>query len=317
MLVIGDLNVKDNLGYPVEVLHREYICEDRVEIDYYIKLFNLQPKHLVFNNNITLTYYKNSKTYSFYDSSNYVMLQKLYVNSAGSKFKPRYADKLMEWATCKTRVRFVHKDVYSWCNRIETYLLLSKELESYDGRTRAIIESLGNGLTSWSITNYGIDRKLHVSREFIEFKKEDLYKLVSLKKNSSVYLSILLNPYNYDNDTIVEIKFNKLSFDDKIQAFMEKLYVDTINDYVVPYIEDHKKMPDNIFELFLKTYMNTVSKYANYGFNHFGLHHYETILNYFDESVITYKFYSEVINGSIERVDGKKTIFKNRQRIDR
>jgi hypothetical protein len=168
---------------------------------------------------------------------------------------------------------------------------------------------VSNGLTSWVINNFDIDKNTYQPRKFDTYDKEDLYNLFSFTGNSQ-YLSLLFNPYNLDNEIIVQENFDKMNNDKKIFSVMEKLYVECTNNYIIPYIKDNHKFPENLFELFLKTFNNIISIYQNYNFNNFAIHNYLLILEYFDESMFTSVLYYAIKNEKMKTLNDIKIKMK-------
>ena len=302
MLVIGDLNSNNLIHDNFKILNKEFICEDSNEIVNHVEKFKLKKQNIINANNYSISYKKRGTIYTFHDASNYLILESLCKLSANTKFKTKYASKLSEWAICKSRLKFVHDKVESWANRVETYLDLNDELDKYSPDIKKKVNSMSIGLTASNIKTYGIKKSPYKFREFDTYTKNSLYELVS-KNSNSMYKKIVLNPHsNKSDDYAVDNLFNKLSYDQKINAFIEKIYVQMINEYVIPELEIYKRIPTNLFEIFIITFMNIASHYSSFTFINFGIHNYYNIIGNFDERMIKIIFMSAHKNNLLQKI---------------
>lgn len=285
MLAIGDI-VLNHIDSSFEIETYEYIYKGESQLNKLTNLFGLENENSIYKNTITTIFNKESKNYVFHNADNYVGLDILLKYTMASNLEIKMNPLVVERELCNLRLRFIHKDVNEWLRRIEFYTIINKKILMYDSCILSTVKNICSNLTSWVIKTENVIPRLYNSSKFTVYSKKELYYIVST--GSSIYYNLLLNP-SQDN-IIIDISFDSLSYDKKIKASLEQIYVSAINDNILPLLEQGLSMPDNIYDIIMTSYMYNCSNMINYRFSRFLINNYYEIMANYDERIITDRF---------------------------
>ena len=182
---------------------------------------------------------------------------------------------------------------------METYHLIKDEFKNNEKILTKYLKYDGN-LSTWLTKTEEIEKKIHKSAPFCTYKKSDLYELVT-SSTRSLYERCLMNKHS-EEEMIAEYVFRNMSNEEKIGAILEKLYVETINEYIIPELEIYNRMPKDINNLFMNTYMNYCSGYYNFSMINYAIENYNEIMARYSEKIISVVFKHCVDNKLIYKI---------------
>tara|TARA_R110002124_G_scaffold281430_1_gene455688 strand:+ start:32333 stop:33226 length:894 start_codon:yes stop_codon:yes gene_type:complete len=284
MLAIGDI-VINNIDQFYKIKNYEYIYKGGKQLALLTDTFNLNDDYLIAQNLMCKTYKRDDLYYSFHNAGNYIVLDSILQYSMADTLSFKINPLIVEYTLCKTRIKFIHNDVKQWIKRIELYSLIGNKLDKYDPAIVNKLNGYSLNISSWILKNNDIRNQMYKEKEFTLYNKKALHNIVS--NGTTFYYDLLLDD---NEDIIIDYTFNKLNDSEKLKACLQKLYVTTINEYIIPYLKKHNKLPVDIYYQFMSAYMDNASNMINYRFSNYLINNYYEILSNYNENIIAKKF---------------------------
>lgn len=283
MLIIGDLATnKYNPSHPVKTIEIVYIDDE--ELEFIINKYELRELKYVTQN--YREYIKGEYLYKLFSKDLDKILAFIIKHNFALKFKPTVANPFINFVFDCTRVVKVHAKLSDWENRIRSYTFLRdryitdlvlSETENYDER----IERYYNLLKNFAACQAEVQNLPHQYREFDDVSKYELLGVVTTTALSSSPLHKITG-----TNSLNEEEFNKLRKNEQITACMECLYIDVLNEFVIPALKTWKRQLSDkeVEHVFDKCIMYRCSQPQDDWFSHFIVNNYKTLLREYHSS---------------------------------
>lgn len=300
MLIIGDAALKE-LKKDHDIVDVEIISTGE-QINYVENVMNTSKQYNILNN-YTKSYILNSKrTLLLYNSNELHILDKILDYTFSNKCKFVYAPAKILYVIEYIKVTEMFHDVYYWEKSVKNFNYLLKQhilpMQKQEDRLIKKLELYSVKFYSFVLNHKSINNTYYKYREFDTFKEEDLYNIFSYnRKNTFNNVSFASN-----RTEISMVKWKSYTLEEKLGAVLERAYTVAVNDFVIPYWLEYKKMPLNTRELFKKALMIIVSTSSTDVFAMFIILHYNIILSKFNRYFINI-FSNAMKYGDIEQIN--------------
>lgn len=258
MLIIGDAAIQqiDN-NYPLETL--EIIAEEN-NIEYVKNTLKIKDNGEKINK-VTTRYYKNKKQVLIHNANNEETLKDLLLYTTSNRKVFKYLPPRFQFALQRIPIVHSYTDSSKWLHDIAGFNILRSHCleELYDRKDiKEDLSILSSNLLIWSIKRPYIkymSEKYPLQRT--GYNEFEILRLVS-ENNPPKYNGVW--QYNFYN--INDNLFMNLKFIDKLNAVMERLYVDTLLRHIIGHPQQHVMDKDKVFEFFVNSYMTLASNYV-------------------------------------------------------
>lgn len=258
MLVIGDKAMSDHINF-VPSGDIEIIC-DIAQIKKVVDEFRLPNVYI--NANGVRTYRINggknkAKVVSHRCNKG---IEYLFDSNMGQSKTVRNANLfgLAFVANNKSSVR--HNNIKEWEKHARIYSkFMNTTWRKLPTKIREEFKTYSRLLMPYTIASENIQLRPYKYKDYKYFEKYDLLKLVS-RMSVPIYATIVksTNEDNYDN-----LDFNmwcKLAFQYKLGCALERIYLDTLNEYIVDEVVEGRDIEENVITMLKRSIMNIASQ---------------------------------------------------------
>jgi len=278
MLVIGEVASrevkKDSIVKQIEIIyhpqHRSYI-EDTLKLK--------EEKRI----NTFMSSYVNDK-YSFLliNTNGSASLKKLLQNTFSDDKVFKIANPTINYIFDLLKVRKIHSDIYKWERILNSYINTKEKfintLKDQDKTVENQIRTFSNNFIHIFFKYPGMNINPYKYKNIDKTLKKDLYNIVT-ENNKSVYLEMSMPESGY----LYRSVWDRYSDIEKINASLERLYVDTLNEFIIPLYSKNVSLKEkDLKELFMRSIMNVNSTMANRWFPDFIIENYKEIMSKFN-----------------------------------
>lgn len=286
MLIIGDVSTKKfNNKHIVRVI--EIIYHDSEELELIFTHYNLpRPETLGSTyNEIKLGEF----TYKLYSKNLCKIFSKIMKDSFARKGEFVVANPFINFLFDSTKVVNYHAQLKSWTNSISSYTFLAnefvKDIVDMDDKYNYIIDKYHKMLFPYISCQKSIKTSPYRYNPYTTATKDKLLSIVAIHfVNMSPYNIIHEDFPENEQEYLNEKRFDQLTYHRQIIACLESLYIDTLNEFIIPYIQETKNQPDfrEVYLFFQRSIMNRLSQGSMLWFNYFILENYNEIIESYD-----------------------------------
>lgn len=278
MLLIGDIAInKIDPTYPVNRI--EIIARNKHE-GFITNSLGLRSGKKI--NNVTTRYYKGTKEVLIHDANKSVGLNKLLLETASDSFKVKILPPRLQFAIQRISIVHLYLNPDKWSHDVKGYnILRHKVLDELNNRSAVTTElnKISTLLLDWKLSFPELIQKKQKFKHVID---NDL----SLWSILRIVCDNQESPYNdlWDNNfyDVNDYYFEKLSFKDKLDACMDRLYVDTINDYIIGHPDQYKLKDMKLNVMFKRAYNTLCYDFNKHPlFTKFLINNYDNIMKYY------------------------------------
>lgn len=275
MLIIGDLASIPHGNNIITEL--EIIYSTDGEKKQIIESLGIKQKY--FYKNDSVEYYKKNKsipyTIKLYDSRKCNLFRRILAFNRDEIGKIKRVDFITNFAFYKCKIRFRYNDHKKWEENLLKYLNYVPRYSSIPQESKNFFHRMYNGFIYYNVIQEDVIPIEYKYGKNNIYSDEALYYCFSIEPESvykKIEKDILTSKYIVKN--WIELKPNQ-----RINAILEKLYVDTAQEYIIPYIDKEHKIPQDDLEMFKKSIMNlyTNSHYPEW-FKNFIVFNYNRII---------------------------------------
>ena len=299
MLVVGDAALKeikpDHNVSRIEVIGKsdhEYYVEHILNAGYTCEIVNRYCKKFELKNKRKLFYYSTEELGSLDN-----LVEEHFAKNCEFKFAPPRVLFMLE----SIKVREIFYDVYNWDKAVKTYNYLFKNhilpLKLHDKDILKEISLQAVSYYTFVTSSPLINNNLYEFKKFKFYKEEDLSNIyASFSRNN--YMKLL---YKNNVNDLNDITWSTYTLEEKIAAVLERVYTLATNEFIIPFWQEHKKIPRNIKEILKRTLMIIVSTTQCEWFADFIVHHYLIINNKFNRYFVNI-FTNAIKFGDLEKI---------------
>lgn len=284
MLIIGDVATrKYNPDHKVNVV--EILYHDREELQYIINKYEL--KNVRFNAVYTQEFKEGPITYRLYSKNITPILGKILRDSFAGKLQTKVANPFFNFIFDTIKVVQQHKDFDTWehnmksysffvKNHIEDLVRFNPKFDIQIERYHRLLRKLPINQTNFLLGPYEYSPYIYVSQS----------ELLSIVSNTMVNMSPFYKIVTDELGGISEKAFDKLLYREQITACVECLYIDVLNEYAIPQIQDTRITPSSqaVKRAFKKAIMNRASQRIDDWFGIFMVNNYKDIMGRYHNS---------------------------------
>jgi|TARA_R110000822_G_scaffold152112_5_gene291313 hypothetical protein len=287
MLVFGD--VATQRVYPEHEVHFvDIIYHDKLELEFIVQKYQLY--RMTHNATWTHEYVKGNLTYRLFSQDICKILKKILKDSFSLKYKTVIANPFINFIFDTIKVVNYHGRFDDWVNKVKSYNFLVttyiEDLVALDQKYDRLIDRYHKMLAPFILEQRLVAMRPYVYSAFNRASRTELLSVVTTTVvNFSPYFIIWDDfPKNEETEYLNENKFNNLPYQQKVTACVESLYIDTLNEFVIPQIQETKLQPTDseIERAFTKCIMYRASQNKMAWLGHFMLYNFFAIVDDFD-----------------------------------
>lgn len=286
MLIFGD--VATNKVYPSHIIKIvEILYHDEEELEFICQKFGLEK--LLFNGVHHREYYKHGKIYRLTSKKVTAILGKIMNDAFAGKCVVKVANPYINFILDTCKVVNYHGKFEDWIQRVKSYGILSalyiQDLIDLDEKYNDLISKYHNLLDKFVDVHQQLSRRSYVYHPYSAVSKGVLLATVSTKEvNHSPYHNITELFISDEDEYLSEEKFDKLTYQSKLTACVESLYIDTLNEFVVPHYKDKQMLPTDkeVFRAFKKCIMYRATQRKMRWFGIFMVDNYLELIGEYD-----------------------------------
>tara|TARA_R110000851_G_scaffold315229_2_gene477549 strand:- start:1286 stop:2215 length:930 start_codon:yes stop_codon:yes gene_type:complete len=305
MLIFGDVATR-KVYPPHEIRVVEIIYSDQEELEFITRKYEL--KNLVANNLYFQEFKKEHLVYRLFCVEISIVLRKILKDSFDRRFKVTVANPYINFVFDSVKVVQYHGKIDDWISRVKSFNFLGREyvqdLVDLDEKYNRWIDKYNRMLHNFVDAHQQITRRPYVYNAFKSMTRMDILKIVttSYVNHSPLFLitdTISNKEGKADTISLNEICFNKLRYQEKITACRESLYIDVINECIIPYIEETKLQPTTkeVERFYIRCIMYRASQNESKWFSHFMINNYYEIVE--DYEIGFYECFKNVLREGI------------------
>ncbi len=286
MLIFGD-TVTRKVNPSHEIKSIEIIYHDLEEFAYILNLYDL--KEYTYNSVSYTEYKKKGIIYKLYNINIALILKKIVKDNFGFKYKQAIASPFTSFIFDSIKVVNYHAKFDDWLHRAESYICLGdtfiKDLISFDDKYEGYIMKQHNMLKGFVDCQPNIVRRPYTYHPYTIFTKHELLEIVTTTVINHSPLNLMTDDYVEKGNDLVESKFESFSYQQQVTAAVESLYVDTLNDFVIPYMRSHDgKFPTDkeVYRNYLRSIMYRTSQVETAWLGHFMLENFDAVIDDYD-----------------------------------
>ena len=299
MLVLGRAANNYYMGINNDESPNEYLCWNKEEQNTLIKELKLKDEDICFRNEVSTVYERNGSKFTIHDAEVLPVFKSIgrYIPIIDGKYE--MAPLLVVAAWAKAIALFRQEDINNWHNFANTYSYLYPTIEKLDSKWRKRLRVWTSHLTFIGALSYNHDFMPYKYKDYNYFTEDSLFKLYKSDGFYSYWKK--LTGGSSDKKSPNYTMFSKMSHQDRIDAVLERIYVDCTNEYLLEEILEGKSSEEATIDLFKKSIMNRCSQPNFPWLAEFIVENYKEIMEEFDPyftdnlmDAIQYKMLKEV-----------------------
>lgn len=253
MLIIGDLATNfyyDIVNIPdIDIIHsnsNEELIKKHLEI-------KSEP---LYSYGALNTYTENNKIFNLYNSDKLLVLKSILKDNMADNDEIKIASPkvLFSWISMKTS--YIHNNLKKWENNMLIYhYLYHKYFKNFSEKELVKLKYSITHINILGAMGFEMQHKSYQYIEFHTFTKDSLYDLFTIHPKS-LYKQILIKKHSIYGDLLSKRHWDKLIYSHKIDTVLERLYVDSSNEYLIPEIMYGQINSYSVLELIHKSIMN-------------------------------------------------------------
>jgi len=285
MLIFGDVSTnKVNPDHEIKIV--EIIYLDLEELEFIINLYNL--KHLTYNSIYHQEYTQGKIKYRLFASATALILRKLLKDSFAYKYKQTIAGPFHNFILDSIKVLNYHAKLDEWFSRVQSYTFLAdnyvKDILNYDNKFERILEKYHKMLTKLVDAQPNISRRPYPYHPFTIMSRNELLSIVTTTMVNSSPLHRITDNFTKGENDLLEARFDGLPYQQQVTAAIESLYIDVLNEFVLPYISDTKNQPseEEVERAYLRCIMYRATQTTTGWLGHFMLDNITEVMSDYD-----------------------------------
>lgn len=233
---------------------------------------------------LSSTYLVAGTRYKIYNSSQLPVIAEIVNTHVDTPEVIRIASPLATFAWSLMMARYRHRYIRDWEeNATVASLLYSKYMKYSSERSHRLAKVSAMMLTGCGAMSKGVMLKGHEYKAYIYYTRDSLLDLYSGATGSKYDAMVLSDHENKRNrDTLSKTKFDSYPTDVKIEAIMERLYMDTANEFLLPDMLEKTNSEIAVKMQFKTSIMNLCSQSTNSWFTDYVICSYNRIMEEFD-----------------------------------
>ncbi|MBV1929575.1 MAG: hypothetical protein KUG81_08715 [Gammaproteobacteria bacterium] len=287
MLIIGDAATKKyNEKHKVKIM--EIIYHDKDELQFIINTHSL--KNLTYNSPTFQEFKEGTLVYRLYSKANGLVLNKVLRDSFAGRLQTKVANPFYNFIFDTLKVIQYHEDVSIWENALKSYTFLCKNyiegLIDHNEEFNVRIGRYHNFLRRFYSKTLFPDKLPYMYSRHSQISRRELLTIVTETYVNKSPLHMISTEVDGEFN---EAKFDALSHPQKITACVECLYVDVLNEYVIPQIQETRISPSEraVKLAFKKCVMARASQRIEPWFGFFMINFYTEIMKKYHISFYT------------------------------
>tara|TARA_R110000772_G_scaffold54130_1_gene123516 strand:- start:38964 stop:39869 length:906 start_codon:yes stop_codon:yes gene_type:complete len=301
MLIIGDIATKE-VDKSAKVSLIEIIYNGVPQRNFLESKFGLKKGEVL--NPCTTRYKKDKKTFLFHNSREEMTLQQILDFSFADNMSLKVAKPTIQYIFDLVKIKYIHKNTEEWQKSLFSYQYIKKNyIDKLDEHKAPITNKFYRYSTTlhyWMKKQPYTMGSVHIYRKYDIFKKFDIIDVIKFRKQSCYRETCSMT-----NSFLFQCVWIKFSRAEKMECVVEKLYTDTLNDYLITDLVQYNRefTVQEVTKYFKRSVMNCCTRLDNKWLATFIMKNYlEIMRNY------TPKFYQVFVNA----YDNKDiTIIKN------
>lgn len=230
------------------------------------------------------TYLHRGTRYIIYKSSQVPVITELLLTHCDVPERITIASPLATFAWTLMKSKFLHKFINSWEENITVCSTLFNQYIKYSShRAAQLARTTSLLLTGCGALSRGCKLKGYEYNGYNYFTRTSLFDLYGSGINSKYEgLALSRNKNGANKDILSKTHFENYSYESKIEAIMERLYVDTANEFLLPDMIEKVDSEIAVKVQFKTSIMNLCSQSSNPWFTEFVICNFNTIMEEFN-----------------------------------
>ena len=207
----------------------------------------------------------------------------------GYKFKKAYADPLTNFILDSVKVVSYHAKFDDWLSRMDSFTFLADEyvqdMLAHNDIFGKLINVQHRMLKKFVNVQEKIVTRPYTYRPYNVIPRNRLLATIttSMVNYSPLHL-ITIEDAHLSKIDLCEELFDNLTYQEKITAAVESLYIDTLNEFVIPAIKDSKYQPSDkeVYRAYKKCIMYRCTQERTSFLADFMMSNYRTILEEYE-----------------------------------
>lgn len=234
-------------------------------------------------NSLSSTYLFAGTRYLIYNSSQMPIIKEILKTHCDVPERMKIVSPLITFAWTLMKSKYIHKFFSAWEeNAIVCSTLYEKYMKHSSRKGLKIARTSSMMLTGCGALARGCEVKPYEYKAYTYFTRESLIDLygAAISKYKGLVISNYINARN--RDILAKVKFDNYTYDAKLEAVMERLYMDTANEFLLPDMMEKNNSDVSVLMQFKTSIMNLCSQTINPWFTDFIIYNYNVILEEFD-----------------------------------
>jgi hypothetical protein len=281
MLVIGDISIQ-SVNKKADIRNVEIIYSNTNEKQYTKTVLDIQGIGSRIGVGSELFIANKKTNVILHDASSFPALKEVIRLSSATGLFFKIATPSINYVFDRAKIYNINRNFQEWERRVKSFSFLDRKyIQPYrdirDDNTLRVINCRSLSLGSFIRSDSNIFNSPYKYKVFDKYTRRSLLEIVTTKElNASNLKKIIF----IESGLLLPTQWKNLNNEEKIEAVMERLYIDVINEFIIPYLEDFKCSPNNldVFENFKNCIMYMGSQKTEEWFYRFAVKNYEELL---------------------------------------